>query len=824
MTASLLSCAATAKFSAKRNCFLSLPQAWVKSIIPSTVHVFLIENSAGTQCYASWSGETHKLDYDLEPTIELNNQLLSLNGLADGEAVSVRQVATPAPYEKLSVSVASLDDWDAIALNRDTVQLEFLEQVRVVYSEQCIPLWLQGGMCVSLKVISMAPAAVCGLLLPLTYVEVIPPSSEGNASPLESTAFATSLPTYQSQNDLLKEQETLSKVDSSHASSVLEMLAKSVAVNLVKCHQIFLPASNANGRFSLRVTPMPQNSFPVSSVFIISREVLKNSRLIDKVFIFSKIIVHQSTKSEDNSTECNKKEANLSTKENCISGSGPSIFYTMALVWENYKMLQSNDLTDELRKALDAQVFGHYVLVPDAVRRRLQLKPAAIVTLQTGSFSLRTFPSTIDIFPVTATRNYNDSVLIDSIIQEFCTQCELCDIVLNDRSLYQIKVDSTTVDVLVSLRNKTPLVLTRQSAPLLNITVISSLSAPPPYLPRSTSQLDSRKQITKGEYVGDLTLRNNLKTSVIRDLGLSRSRVSCPKFALIVGEAASGKTFLVRSLASELELSPYYIWTEVVSCKQLIGKKAETVEKKLLEVVRRACNHRPSVIVLEDLDFLCPATEEESGVLFDHHFQLMSVFTGLLDRVNDLNERTTEGTESIKFGNVIVLATCISRESVCDDIVSLNSSHYFAKTFKIPNVTPAKRVQAFKKLVTNCLGIHPRETPSSSSLLDVDIPIKRVINLDIDESSLLKLTEGCKLPDLDNLAKRTTSVVRHRLETVRDEQRQPQATWTARHILFSIDQETKSSSKDHFAGTSLTVTLQDLTCATTGYTPIAYKG
>lgn len=823
MAASLLSCAAILQASPRRNCFISLPKHWAKKIVPSSVHVFLLENSFGCHGYATWAGETHSDGFQLEEeTVELSRVWLTLNGFTSGSSVSVRQVTVPAPCTCLSVAIDNIDDWDALVVNSDVVQLEFLNQVRLVYSGELIPLWLPGGVCITMRVLKIAPATACGLLLPLTYIEVMPPSAK-NDIPLPPNTFTSVLPIYEhptTDDAVTDSKEHFSLISDSGCNELLIALTKAVAFNLVQHHMTHGTSFNKTAAFSYRVTPMPKVTRDVklpggliNSVLIASRSSVEHSFYKNSIFFLAKAKFSPSPDKDETKNDKLTKKTNECINDDSVTGC-----YCMVLVWENFK--RNNVSLDKiLVNTFDRLIKGQYLLVPDALRRRHKLPPATRIWLQTEQFSLRSFPLVIDVYPITKVTSKNVCLISDAVKFEFCLQCELCDLVLNDRSLHQVKLGSGVVDVIVLLRDKTPLLLTRESAPLLNITVVNSIDNPI-FLPRSTSLLDVLPiSIPSNDFVGDPGLQTKMKSMLTRGLGLTKSRVSCPGFALVVGEAASGKTTLMQSVANQMAAHPHFVWVEMISCKSLLGKKADTIEKKFSAVLVRASLYKPSLILMDDLDVLCPISNENEGdseLLINHQRQLVTVVTGIIELAFQANQLAADDRKSCQVGNIFVLATCRSRDAVDDNIASMDKAFYFPNTFTISNIKPDARIRIFHQLLNKSFRHSQNFSEEQSSCPKLSNATE--IILTASDARLLKLTEGYKLPDLDHLARRTVSLVlssdisNDASERVND----APSSWVARQL----------QELEQMDGARRTVVTTDdqVAAAAARYMPLAYKG
>ena len=92
--------------------------------------------------------------------------------------------------------------------------------------------------------------------------------------------------------------------------------------------------------------------------------------------------------------------------------------------------------------------------------------------------------------------------------------------------------------------------------------------------------------------------------SVLQHWGCPR-----PGSVLLCGPAGSGKTSLLESLCSVLETHPQTVVdVHVLSCREIFSEA--DAEKRITQAVASALAHMPSLIVLEDVDVLCPGAPQ----------------------------------------------------------------------------------------------------------------------------------------------------------------------------------------------------------------------
>jgi transitional endoplasmic reticulum ATPase len=87
-----------------------------------------------------------------------------------------------------------------------------------------------------------------------------------------------------------------------------------------------------------------------------------------------------------------------------------------------------------------------------------------------------------------------------------------------------------------------------------------------------------------------------------------RMGVTPPRGILLYGPPGSGKTFLARAVAAELDLH-----VEAVSGPELVGASHGQTESNLRRLFMHAADHSPAIVLLDEIDALAPRREHASS-------------------------------------------------------------------------------------------------------------------------------------------------------------------------------------------------------------------
>ncbi|XP_037797346.1 peroxisome biogenesis protein 1-like [Penaeus monodon] len=850
MQASAFSRSVVVKEWSARHCFISLPRAWMHLVHPAHTPTFRLEVSSGQSILLSWAGDMHMPTLGEENSILVGREVLKGNGICESEVGILVQIPVPPSCSAISVTVKSLMQWQDLALNVDSAQSAILSQMRVMSLGQTLPLWLDGGVCIMLTTTSVDPLVPSVVLHPMTQVEVHPPPENEGVEDYKRISFN---PVNENANvdhkdvtdlDIEGNAPEACKNDNQIESSnnlnekMIRKLTDFVIDRLQEQKRVLKMHVRKNICLGYRVLPFPSDASPLSSILqshpslvIISRASIAFSVFEDKVYFIANVRKIKSPKENSEKPSNVKEESKISegkkTNKSSIRQEPESQKLFAVIVWENF--VRGRPDNTFFIQEMNMIIQRNNCVIPNCCRRQMNLEITSTVEVRSTESSINAMPVSLDVALLAHTYDIQKETLLDGLKAVLRNLVEECMVIINPGTIMEVKLEEKYIDICLSARNGLPLKLTKKSVVILETTFLTQTPSLP-YIPNSVSDLDTNFY-AKYSYLGEKEVMTNLKKYILMGLGLKMlGRRTVPQFALLCGSKGSGKTSLVETLIEDLSVSTYHIYCDVVSFKQLKGKKMETMEKKLQLILREAIFRRPSLVVLEDLDYLVPleGTDQDSGPVYEHVMQVVNMLRKLLD---DLLRFCSDSESS----SVIVVGTCIARTSVHPLLVSPQGCHYFPCTFKIPPLEREGRVKAFmtmlnvhcEKFAATKKGISLCQCIPEANEHCIFCGYSESEKYQVDMKVIARRTESFVLPDLNHLAFRTFFQARDRWERS-NTSRENMEGMKENNSDFVKDTnilcKTTTSNTVHESSKPWQVLQCDVDAALDGYTPLALRG
>ncbi|CAM9765277.1 unnamed protein product [Chrysoparadoxa australica] len=224
---------------------------------------------------------------------------------------------------------------------------------------------------------------------------------------------------------------------------------------------------------------------------------------------------------------------------------------------------------------------------------------------------------------------------------------------------------------------------------------------------------------------------NYLSPVLVREVYAARNALGVkPSGCVLVhGGSGMGKSTFVKAAASALRTSQASLaHTVAVDCKALLGQKMQTVLGALRRAFGEAQRQAPSLVVLDNIDELCPAMSEEAGAANLQSAEIAETVTKVIYASSNAYEVAPVG----------VIATASSGTSIHD---SLRRSGLFDFLVPLLPPRPAQRTEMLQALT----GLSSVPSKGLGGIGNDG-------NLDWEEMAFL--TEGCTPADLVTLVNR----------------------------------------------------------------------
>lgn len=198
------------------------------------------------------------------------------------------------------------------------------------------------------------------------------------------------------------------------------------------------------------------------------------------------------------------------------------------------------------------------------------------------------------------------------------------------------------------------------------------------------NQEKNENKLKKSKYkIEDIGGYEDLITDIksMIDIGLGTHKnigeFNISKGILLYGVAGVGKSMMANAITSE-----YNIETFTIRSLDIYSKSIGETEKRLMEIFDKAKANSPCLVLLEDIDTVCP---RRGGSNTDHERRVLACIVSFFDDLQETNQ------------SVVVLATTSKLDYVDD---SLRRPGRFDKEFEVCVPSPTMRSQILIKLLS----------------------------------------------------------------------------------------------------------------------------
>ncbi|XP_072303649.1 peroxisomal ATPase PEX1 [Eucyclogobius newberryi] len=161
-------------FSNTKNCFLHLPQKLISHLLLNENQALELSWGSASSVFLSWTYNRHSTN---DPQrVELCRQLGERLGLEDGEQGFIKTCSQVSSVHQVFVEPLSFDDWEILELQSDALETQLLNQIRVVFQDAVFPVWVDSHTAIYIQIASFLPSVPFGRLEQFTELIVSPKS------------------------------------------------------------------------------------------------------------------------------------------------------------------------------------------------------------------------------------------------------------------------------------------------------------------------------------------------------------------------------------------------------------------------------------------------------------------------------------------------------------------------------------------------------------------------------------------------------------------------------------------------------------------------
>ncbi|XP_072226452.1 peroxisomal ATPase PEX1 [Leuresthes tenuis] len=629
-------------FNNTKNCFLHLPSKLIS-------HLSLNENQAlelswgnGSPVFLSWTQIRTSSSLDSHG-VELCRQLGERLGLKEGEQGFLRPCHQVSSLNQVFVEPLSSDDWEILELHSSALEQQLLDQIRVVFQGAVFPVWVDNHTVIYIRIASLSPSAPYGRLEQFTELVVSPKIRAGIgdlSDPSERSSQHQHFHSHQDANYTCpsgpSSESTPSIPHSQQWGGIADL--RSILRHMIKGTydpvKEPLPVPDIPSVFSdsiYRVCNAPPNSlctvnhivagvihtFPWSPCL---SATLSGGQSPVTYGLLSKVPSPKEMRDRTKQAMEKKRNGGVGKEEEVKEQEA----MVVRVVCHGTEVLAGSKKCQSKKEIHSGRVW-----IPQPLASRLNIRPHSAVRLKPVKTAIKV-ASNIRLQPLKLLPEEDDEEIRTAFLGWLHTQSHQPLACLTERSgtillhgndaklefaltVLKPEPQSDPPDQLFLLAStvlkKGDIQVDRRPVEMPAVKVVAE--APDPELP-TFDILGGIGELSRTAF--EFISHSLLGTLLSRELGTTGRGLQGGAL-LITGAKGSGKSTFSRALCGKAreELDAH---VEVVDCKKLQGKRAETVRQILQDIFEQAEWQQPSVVLLDDLDHLTRAPtspEHEHG-------------------------------------------------------------------------------------------------------------------------------------------------------------------------------------------------------------------
>uniref|UniRef100_A0A9J7XN20 Peroxisomal ATPase PEX1 n=1 Tax=Cyprinus carpio carpio TaxID=630221 RepID=A0A9J7XN20_CYPCA len=680
----------TLVFNNSKNCFLQLSSHFATHLCLHENQILELSWGVSAPVFLSW---TRSRSSGPEDRVEISRQLGERLGLKEGEQGYLRPCHQVQSVQQVFVEPLSPDDWEILELHSLALEQRLLDQIRVVFSEGVFPVWVDQHTVIYIRIASLSPSVPFGRLEQFTELVVSPKLHPGGEQLLHTRSQEPSQYLQHQSIDVTSSPSSVVHQDpfSDHLESQneghwggiadlkslvrymftggFEPAKENVAVPTIPTilkdcilrtcgtpPRSVSHLGSCHGDVHILPWNLQENWNPGQSALTYGRlsKILSPKELREKVKQ-----AMEKKKSRDGPHKGNDKEEH---KENVV---------VVRMLCHNIKRLQEDQKFNKCEDIYSGRVWVSYSIqycIVNLFPFCLQAESEKEEDIQTAFLNWLHAQSHQPLSCLTGKEEFVLTVLKPEQQQE-------------DEMFF----------LSTSLLKKTNIIFSSPAFPTiqLNLFGVAFLCCL-----RLLNLLSGVEDISRSafEHISHALMGGPLSRELV-----STGRGLRGGALLITGAKGSGKSSLSRALcrkASE-QLDAH---VQVVYCKTLKGKRADTIRQRLEEVFEQAVWRQPSVVLLDDLDHMTGAATSP-----EHEHGPEALLRDLVDEM------------VVRSSLVALMVTAQSEHALHQTLTAVQGSHFFQSFCKIQTPDQAQRLEILRSLIAK------KNSQDCQTTLDLDI-------------------------------------------------------------------------------------------------------
>ncbi|XP_056254795.1 peroxisome biogenesis factor 1 isoform X3 [Seriola aureovittata] len=714
----------------------------------------------GSPLFLSWTQNRTSSSFDSHK-VELCRQLGEKLGLKDGEQGFLRPCHQVSSVHQVFVEPLSSDDWEILELHSAALEQQLLDQIRVVFQDAIFPVWVDSHTAIYIRIASLSPSVPYGRLEQFTELVVSPKSRSGigdlSGSPVRRSEKQhlqrEKVPDLSSS--VGQSLENTAHVPQSHQwggiadlRSLLRYMIKGTYDPIKELPPVpGIPALLTDSTY--RVSGVPPDSLCTIShvatgvIHLFPWRQGLNAGLIGgqspvTYGLLSKVPSPKETRNKAKQAMDKRKNTGVTKVAASVDGGEKMKEEEVMVVRVVCHCIEK--LAGKQRSPNKGEIHSGRVWIPQPLPARLNIVPHSTVRIKPVKSTIKV-ASIIRLKPLKPLTEEDDGEIQTAFLGWLHTQSHEPLACLTPRSgtvllhgtdaklefaLTVLKPEPANdpPDQLFLLAHtiirKEDIQVDRESVTTPAVKAVAE--TPNPELPSLTilGGIDDLSR-TGFQFISNSLLASPLSRELCKTgQGLQGGAL------LITGAKGSGKSTLSRALCRKAreDLDAH---VEVVDCRKLQGKRAETVRQMLQDIFEQAEWRQPSVVLLDDLDHVTGAPsspEHEQGpeALLQQH-----IAQSLKDAVDEV---------VVHSSLVCLIITSQSEHSLHPSLTEVQGSHFIQGFVNIQPPDQAQRAEILRRLILR-----------KSSLSEETLQI-------LDLGAVAKETEGYAPQDLALLLER----------------------------------------------------------------------